>query len=80
MQAIHWFRKAAKQEHTQAEYELGMLYYESEDYSKAVRWLKKAAKQNYVPAMEKMAECYRYGHGVKKNTSLADEWMSKIKP
>ena len=44
-----WWEKAAAQGHTQAQYNLGVLYYNGEgvprDISKAREWLEKAAAQ-----------------------------------
>lgn len=55
-QAASWFRKAAKQSHAEAQYNLGISYYKGigvqKNYEQACFWLKKAADQGIEKAIE----------------------------
>ncbi len=44
---------------------------------KAFVWYHKAAKQGHLEAIEKVAGCYGWGYGVKKNKALANRWWRK---
>ena len=48
-EAVKWYRKAAEQGYTYAQYNLGYCYAKGQgaslDYSEAVKWYKKAAEQ-----------------------------------
>ncbi|WP_268808418.1 tetratricopeptide repeat protein [Oceanospirillum multiglobuliferum] len=52
--AFRWFKKAAEQGNTKAQYNLGLMYRSGlgveQDMVKAVMWFKKAAEQELVQA------------------------------
>ena len=56
VKAVEWYRKAAEQEYSDAQYNLGAMYYNGEgveqDYAKAVEWVRKAAEQGHEGAKE----------------------------
>ena len=66
---MQWFRKAAEQEHAQAQVNLGIMYQlgqgVSQDYTKAAEWYRKAAEQGdtkgaqniWVMAISKWTRC-----------------------
>jgi TPR repeat protein len=51
---VYWYQKAAAQENTGAQYNLGVMYTNgkgvSKDAKQAVYWYKKAAEQGYAGA------------------------------
>ena len=80
-EAVKWFRKAAEQGHTFAQYNLGVCYYNGwgvpQDYSEAVKWYRKAAVQGYADAQCNLGYCYHSGQGVPKDFSEAVKWCRK---
>lgn len=54
--ALYYYRRAAEQGDTQAQYNLGHMYGNGEgvkqDYAEAVKWYRKAAQQGYTDAQE----------------------------
>ena len=70
--------RRAKAGETLAQYDLA-CYYDSEaggwDYAAAVRWYRKAAEQGVAEAMFAMAQCYRFGEGVRKSARLERKWL-----
>ena len=48
-----------------------------QDNAKAAHWYEEAAKHGHVQAQEKISNCYRYGVGVPRNTTKADQWQSR---
>jgi TPR repeat protein len=51
--------------------------YNREDYKKAFSNFKKAAKQGHAEAQTKLAQCYKFGDGVKQNYFKTVEWLLK---
>ena len=53
-EAVKWYRKAAEQGHTQAQFYLGNMYDKgrgvSEDKAEALNWWRKAAEQGHEDA------------------------------
>ena len=70
-EAVTWYRKAAGQNHPQAQYNLGWMYEQGRGVEKnekeAVRWYLKAAEQNIPQAQYRLGAMYARGLGVKKN-------------
>ena len=56
-------RKRIPIEETEAIYKKGCTYYQSKNYEKAFECLSFASEQKHVPALIKIAQCYRLGHG-----------------
>ena len=70
-EAAKWYRKAAEQGHSEAQYQLGECYYcghgVDKDYNEAVKWFRKAAEQGNSDAqytLDMLGEEYDYN----------DEW------
>jgi TPR repeat protein len=80
-EAVRWYRKAAEQNHAEAQYALGYCYENGEgveqDYVEAVRWYRRAAEQNFAPAQYNLGDCYRRGEGVQENMAEAVQWYRK---
>ncbi len=80
-EAVKWFRKAAEQNHAQAQLYLAACYAGGEgvptDLAEAARWARKAADQNFAPAQAMLGSHYLYGWGLPKNSSEAVKWFRK---
>ena len=63
--AVEWLKKAARQNHAQAQYNLGIYYAKFSDKEAqrlAVKWLNEAAKQDYADAQYNLAQLYLNPH------------------
>lgn len=58
-------------------YEMGMNFYQQNDFTKAVPWFIKSAAANYAPAQAMLGICYHEGEGVKKDYSIALDYYEK---
>ena len=70
-EAVRWFRRAAEQEHPDAQYYLGLMYDKGrgvpQDYAEAVRWYRRAAEQEHPGAQNNLSLMYDKGRGVPLN-------------
>ena len=83
--ALYWLKKAAKQNHATALFELGLWYfYEEEggpkqDYKKAFELFTKAAEQGDFRAWIEKGYCYYDGKGTDKSYDKAiDCWLNAL--
>jgi TPR repeat protein len=80
-QAINWYRKAAKQNHADAQFNLGLMYITGrgveQNHGQAVQWLELAAKKGHAEAQFHLGVMCAAGQGVEKNTIKAFEWFTK---
>ena len=80
-EAVKWYRKAAEQGHTRAQFNLGFCYDEgqgvTQDYYEAVKWYRKAAEQGHAGAQNNLGVCYENGYGVTKDYYEAVKWYRK---
>ena len=80
-EAVKWWRKAAEQGYTKAQYNLGIAYANGEgvpeDRSEAVKWVRKAAEQGDANAQCLLGFYYILGKGVAKDMSEAVKWYRK---
>ena len=74
---ISKLEKTAKQGNAEAQYKLGDMYYNGEDYKKAFYWYEKAAKQDHVLAQYSLGAMYEFVKGVSKNYKKAFYWYEK---
>ena len=78
-EAFSWYRKAAEQGHTEAEFALAQAYRSgtgtSMDYPEALRWYKAAAERGLANAQERIAYMYMMGQGVTQDYSEASKWQ-----
>ena len=62
-EAFEWFRKAAEQGNTKAQFNLGLMYYKGQgvkqDYTEAAKWYRKAAAQGYAAAQSNLVNMYK---------------------
>ncbi len=79
--AIYWLEQSAKNGLNEAQYTLGVLFYEGKytekNYKKAVYWFEKAAKKGYPKAQYFLGSLYCYGEGVLKDLYKAAKWLRK---
>ena len=76
-----WFRKAAEQGDANAQFNLGICYYDGKGVAKnpaeAVKWFRKAAEQGDARAQVQLGVCYEGGAGVTRNHFEAVKWYRK---
>ena len=63
--AVEWLEKAAKQNHAQAQYNLGIYharFSDKESIRLALKWLNEAVKQDYADAEYNLAKLYLNPH------------------
>jgi TPR repeat protein len=81
VEAAKWFRKAAEQNHAQAQYSLGWCHTNGQgvpkDEGQAAEWYRKAAEQNLGDAQFALGLCYATGQGVAKDEVEAAKWFRK---
>ena len=74
-EALKYYNIAAKQGLSEAQYTLGIYYYNgtgvSQNYERAVFWLEKAAEQEHPKALLHLAQCYEDGTGTEQNQKRA---------
>jgi len=79
--AAKLFKKAANQGNTEAQTDLGSMYYEGEgvrqDYKESAKWFKKAANQGDAQAQFSLGVMYLNGQIIRQNLSLAKELFGK---
>jgi len=71
--AYHYYELAAKQGHPYAQYALGILAIENEDYHYAIKYLEMAAYQQYALAAYTLAKIYHEREP--KNPKKAFDWF-----
>ena len=80
-EAVIWWRKAAEQGHTLAQYRLGTAYYGGrggvpQDYHEATRWVCFAAEQGHEEAQYLLGLMYFVGMGVPEEPIQAHKWLN----
>src|SRR5699024_10524530 len=84
--AADWFCKAAKQGHTEAQLELGLMYKSGhgvpQNAQQAAIWLEQVfekyrrdAERGRPYGQQQLGFCYMHGIGVTKNRVLAAKWL-----
>ncbi len=77
-EAAVWFRRAADQDVTEAQYSLGLLYEKGDGIeqndTRAAHWYLKAATQGHPLAQNAVAELYHEGRGVDQDYGAALKW------
>jgi hypothetical protein len=81
-ESIRWYRKAAEQGYSEAQFRLGVRYLigkkiVAKDYSKAFKWFRKAAEQGHARAQGKLGDMYDQGKSVRKDRDKAISWWKK---
>jgi hypothetical protein len=77
-QAFHWYKKAAEQGDSDAQFRVGVMYDNgqgvTEDKKQAFHWYKKAAEQGNVSAQFNLGSMYQNGEGVDEHKEAAEYW------
>ena len=76
-QAIFWFEKSAKQGSSRAQCNLGIIYFEAENYSQAKEWFEQSASRGNSLAQYYLGRIYYKGLGVAANPFKAKGWFEK---
>jgi|GEM_PF-4762146 len=80
-QAKLWFERAAKNNNSEAQYELGKLFYTGQgtdqDYFNAQEWWEKSAELGNLDAQHRLGYLYSEGLGVEQDYTLAKLWYTK---
>ncbi len=77
---IHTFEEiktAAENGISDAQFILGLMYYEEQNYSEAAEWYRKAAEQGNAKAQFNLGNKYYEGKGVKQDYKEAFKWYKK---
>jgi hypothetical protein len=78
--AVKWFRMAAEQGDSNAQYCLGLKYSVGhgvpQNYPEAAKWHRKSAEQGYSAAQLSLARMYDRGNGVPQNELSAYMWSN----
>jgi len=81
-EAVKWYKLAACQDDSQAQFNLGECYYNArgvaQDYAMAAEWYQKAAEQGNRIAQYALACCYYEGKGLSQDYSNAVRWYLKF--
>lgn len=81
VEAIFWFRMAARQGHPEAQAILAERYIRGkngvpQDYALAAKWYQKAAEQGHIGAQYGLGKLYAEGKGVRRNYVAAHMWFN----
>ena len=78
---IRLLHKAAEQGHAEAQYLLGLHYFEgdgvAEDKTEAIKWFCQATERGNSGAQYHLAECLLCGNGIAKDRNGAIQWFLK---
>ena len=79
-EAAKWFREAAEQGYSDAQFNLGTMYTHGQglpqDYVEAMKWYGLAGEQGDANAQNSIGLMHTYGHGVPQNFVEAYIWFS----
>jgi len=75
--AFTWFKEAAKDNNPTALYYLAEHAFAEKDYVKAYDYYLDSAQQSNDDAQLKLAMLYAKGLGIKKDSSIATDWLTK---
>ena len=79
-EAVKWYRLAAAQKNTPAQYSLGLAYEKGQgvpqDYQEAVKWYRLAAAQGNESAQANLGVMYTKGRGVRQDFVRAYMWFN----
>ena len=80
MKALRTAIRAAEQGDADAQYNLGVMYYDgrgvTQDYAEAVKWYRLAAEQDIAKAQSQLGYMYANGQGVPQDYVLAHMWFN----
>jgi TPR repeat protein len=75
--AIKWYKTAAEQGYTRAQFKLGNMLLSINRNEEALRWIRLAANQGDIVAQHTLGDIYNKGnYGVEQNPQEALKWLS----
>ncbi len=75
-EAMKWYRLAADQGRSDAQYQLGHLSYQQNNYAEAAKWFRLAAEQGRPDAQSNLGVMYAEGEGVPQDDVQALMWFT----
>ena len=79
--AMQWFMKAAEQDFSRSQYNIGFSYFKGlgvdKNTEKAFYWFSKAAEQGVAVAQCYVGAFYLYGLGIEQNYEKAIDWLTR---
>ena len=75
-EATKWYRLAAEQGRSDAQYQIGHLSYQQNDYAEAAKWFRLAAEQGRPDAQSNLGVMYAEGEGVPRDVVQALMWFT----
>lgn len=79
VKAADWYRQAAKQQESSAQFDLATMYQKGQgvprDIAEAIRWYGRAAEAGYANAQFNLGLIHAMGDGVVRNPDLAEHWL-----
>jgi TPR repeat protein len=80
IEAVKWYRKAAEQGNSGAQFALGLIYEYGRgvqvNYAEAAKWYRRAAEQGQNSSQEKLGDMYANGRGVSQDYVQAYKWFN----
>lgn len=80
--AAEWYKKAAEQGSSDAQFYLGKMFAKGEgvsrDFSKAIKWYEKAVAQKHTGALLCLGDMYKKGEGIEKNILKAQNYYKIV--
>ena len=80
-EAMNRYNQAAEKGDPEAQYKLGLRYYDGNgvrrDYAEAVKWFTQAAEQGHAYAQYYLGICYQTGTGINQDLKQAKLWYIK---
>jgi TPR repeat protein len=77
--AYRTFKRLAKRDHAEAQFQLGILYLHGkgvdQDVQKGLSWLKRAAEGYSYMAANELSQIYLSGQWVKQNQAEGTKWL-----
>ncbi|MGK5594966.1 MAG: tetratricopeptide repeat protein [Parachlamydiaceae bacterium] len=67
----------AEQGDAEAQFELGIVYYDNQFYEEAASWFHKAAESNHASALVKLGYMYKYRLGVAEDAQKSFEYLQQ---
>ena len=78
--AVKWYTRAAEQEHIDAQFRLGAMYWSGigvlQDYKAALKWYTLAAEQGDSNAQNNLGVMFANGQGVPEDFIYAHMWVN----
>lgn len=71
-----WYRRAARAKNASAQFSLGQLAYDDDEFVEAAVWFRQAVRRRHPRAGYYLARLYLDGRGVRRNVATASKLLS----